>query len=68
MKIVATTLGETLGDFHSITLKLGYAAGIGITFLFFLVVLFAQLSSTISFCFGLRLFLPGLLGPPLMTF
>lgn len=45
MKIVATTLGETLGDFISMTLKLGYVTGIGITFLFFLVVLFAQLFS-----------------------
>ncbi|HBZ66439.1 MAG TPA: hypothetical protein DEO70_06340 [Bacteroidales bacterium] len=44
MKIVATTLGETLGDFISMTLNLGYLAGIGITLLFFLVVLSAQLS------------------------
>lgn len=43
MKIVATTLGETLGDFISMTLNLGYAAGIGITLLFFVVVLAAQL-------------------------
>lgn len=44
MKIVATTLGETLGDFISMTLNLGYGAGIGITLLFFLVVLITQLS------------------------
>ena len=44
MKIVATTLGETLGDFISMTLNWGYAAGIGVTFLFFLVVLVTQLS------------------------
>ncbi len=44
MKIVATTLGETLGDFISMTLNLGYGAGIGITALFFAVVLFTQLS------------------------
>lgn len=44
MKIVATTLGETLGDFISMTLNLGYTAGIGITLSFFLVVLIAQLS------------------------
>jgi len=44
MKIVATTLGETLGDFISMTLNLGYAVGIGITLLFFLVVLITQLS------------------------
>lgn len=43
MKIVATTLGETLGDFFSQTLNLGYAVGIGITFLFFAAVLFLQL-------------------------
>lgn len=44
MKVVATTLGETLGDFISMTLNLGYAAGIGITFAFFLVVLAIQLA------------------------
>lgn len=43
MKIVATTLGETLGDFISMTLNLGYTIGIGITLLFFAAVLFAQL-------------------------
>ena len=43
MKIVATTLGETLGDFISMTLNLGYLAGIGITLAFFLIVLFWQL-------------------------
>ncbi len=46
MKIVATTLGETLGDFISMTLNLGYTVGIGITLLFFLVVLITQLSVT----------------------
>lgn len=44
MKIVATTLGETLGDFISMTLNLGYTVGIFITLAFFIVVLFAQLS------------------------
>ncbi|MGI8495209.1 MAG: COG4705 family protein [Pyrinomonadaceae bacterium] len=43
MKIVATTLGETLGDFISMTLGLGYSVGIAITLAFFLVVLAAQL-------------------------
>lgn len=43
MKIIATTLGETLGDFISMTLNMGYVAGIGITFAFFAVVLLAQL-------------------------
>jgi uncharacterized membrane-anchored protein len=44
MKIVATTLGETLGDFISMTLSLGYTIGIAITFSFFFVVLLIQLS------------------------
>lgn len=44
MKIVATTLGETLGDFISMTLNLGYLVGIGITLVLFLVVLLTQLS------------------------
>lgn len=44
MKIIATTLGETLGDFISMTLNLGYLEGIGITLLFFLIVLATQLS------------------------
>lgn len=45
MKIVATTLGETLGDFFSMTLKLGYATGIMITLTFFLIILAIQLSA-----------------------
>ncbi len=45
MKIIATTLGETLGDFLSMTLNLGYLTGIGITFTFFIVVLLVQLAS-----------------------
>lgn len=45
MKIVATTLGETLGDFLSMTLNLGYAVGIGITLIFFLLVLIIQLKA-----------------------
>lgn len=45
MKIVATTLGETLGDFISMTLNLGYTVGIAVTLTFFLVVLIAQLST-----------------------
>ena len=43
MKVVATTLGETLGDFVSMTLNLGYLVGIAITATFFLVVLLTQL-------------------------
>ena len=45
MKIIATTLGETLGDFLSMTLNLGYAVGIGITAAFFFTVLLIQLYS-----------------------
>ncbi|MBB6370102.1 hypothetical protein [Chryseobacterium shigense] len=44
MKITATTLGETLGDFISMTLNLGYSVGIGVTFLFFIIVITIQLS------------------------
>ena len=44
MKIVATTLGETLGDFISMTLNLGYTIGIAITFAFFFIILLTQLS------------------------
>lgn len=43
MKIVATTLGETLGDYLSQTLNFGYYIGLGITFVFFIVLLFVQL-------------------------
>jgi uncharacterized membrane-anchored protein len=45
MKVIATTLGETLGDFFSMTLNLGYLTGIYITLIFFLFVLFIQLRS-----------------------
>lgn len=45
MKIVATTLGETLGDYLSMTLNLGYLTGIMITAGFFLTVLAVQLST-----------------------
>ncbi|MCT2410045.1 hypothetical protein NZD88_21015 [Chryseobacterium antibioticum] len=44
MKITATTLGETLGDFISMTLNLGYAVGIGITLLFFIIIITIQLN------------------------
>lgn len=43
LKIVATTLGETLGDFIAQTLNLGYLTGIAITGLGFLVMLAIQL-------------------------
>ncbi|MDN3664050.1 hypothetical protein ACFFU1_17585 [Algibacter miyuki] len=45
MKIIATTLGETLGDFIAQTLGLGYSVGILITLAFFLIVLSVQLYS-----------------------
>ena len=45
MKIVATTLGETLGDFISMTLNLGYLTGIVITLIFFIAFLFYQLKT-----------------------
>ena len=45
LKIVATTLGETLGDYIAQTLDLGYAIGIGITAAFFGIVLALQLAS-----------------------
>ena len=44
MKIVATTLGETLGDFIAQTLNLGYTVGILVTLTFFLVVLGIQIT------------------------
>lgn len=44
MKIVATTLGETLGDYISMTLNLGYTVGIAITLAFFFFVLLTQLT------------------------
>lgn len=43
MKIIATTLGETLGDYLAQTLNLGYAVSLGITSLFFILVLFLQI-------------------------
>ena len=46
MKIIATTLGETLGDYLSMTLNLGYLTGIMITLIFFLCVLVIQLRTT----------------------
>ncbi|TDT46252.1 putative membrane-anchored protein [Maribacter spongiicola] len=44
MKIVATTLGETLGDFIAQTLGLGYTVGILITLTFFGIALIIQLT------------------------
>lgn len=45
MKVLATTLGEVLGDFFSMTLDLGYVISLGITVALFLIVLLMQLKS-----------------------
>ncbi len=46
MKILATTLGETSGDFLSMTCSLGYCTSIIITMLLFICVLAMQLRSS----------------------
>ncbi|MEO4044973.1 hypothetical protein AAFN47_25520 [Hoeflea sp. CAU 1731] len=43
LKIIATTLGETTGDFISQTLNLGYVAGLGITGVALVLILAAQI-------------------------
>ena len=48
MKILATTLGETAGDFISMTLNLGYYVGFAITF--------AALAAILAFQIGARQF------------
>lgn len=45
MKVVATTLGETLGDFISMTLNYGYVVGIAITFFIFIIALSVQINA-----------------------
>lgn len=45
MKVLATTLGEILGDFFSMTLKLGYIISLSITVVLLLIVLLVQLKS-----------------------
>jgi len=42
-KVLATTLGETAGDFISMTLGLGYYAGLAITFAALAIILFFQI-------------------------
>lgn len=44
-KIIATTLGETAGDFLAQTLNLGYVVGFAITVVMLVAVLFAQVRS-----------------------
>ena len=46
MKIIATTLGETGGDFIAQTLNLGYILGLAITSALLVAVLFAQVRSS----------------------
>lgn len=45
MKVIATTLGEMLGDFFSMTLNLGYIISLAITVVLFLIVLMVQLKT-----------------------
>lgn len=45
MKILATTLGETAGDFISMTLNLGYYVGLGLTLAALVMVLLVQIST-----------------------
>lgn len=45
LKILATTLGETTGDYISMSLELGYYVGLAITFAVLIVVLTAQIRS-----------------------
>jgi uncharacterized membrane-anchored protein len=45
MKILATTLGETTGDYISMTLNLGYYIGLAVTFCALVVILTAQIAS-----------------------
>lgn len=42
-KVLATTLGETAGDFISMTLGMGYYAGLAITFCILAIILFFQI-------------------------
>lgn len=46
LKIFATTLGEVLGDFFSMSLNIGYTYSLIITMVFFIVVLAIQLKQT----------------------
>jgi uncharacterized membrane-anchored protein len=44
MKVLATTLGETAGDFISMTLELGYYVGLAVTFTALAIILYFQVS------------------------
>lgn len=45
MKIIATTLGETTGDFIAQTLNLGYVVGLGVTGGLLIFVIFFQVKA-----------------------
>ncbi|MGB7412610.1 MAG: hypothetical protein WA902_00240 [Thermosynechococcaceae cyanobacterium] len=45
MKILATTLGETAGDFISMTLNLGYYVAFAVTFAILAILLFTQIKA-----------------------
>jgi uncharacterized membrane-anchored protein len=45
MKIIATTLGETAGDYLSMSLGLGYYIGFAITFAILVIILFFQIQA-----------------------
>ncbi len=45
MKILATTLGETAGDFISMTLKLGYYVGFAVTFTVLIIILVFKINA-----------------------
>ncbi len=45
MKVLATTLGETAGDFISMTLDMGYLAGLTITFGLLAIILLLQIAA-----------------------
>lgn len=59
IKIIATTLGETLGDFIAQTLNLGYVVGISVTGAMLLAILIAQIRAT---SFHPALFWLGIIG------
>ena len=46
LKIFATTLGETFGDYISMTLEMGYYIGLAITFLVLTLLVFFQVRAT----------------------
>ncbi|GAB4162098.1 MAG: membrane protein [Winogradskyella sp.] len=70
MKIVATTLGETFGDFISMTLNLGYLISLGITALAFTIVLLVQLNCNkyISYLYWLVIIATTTLGTEISDF